>query len=739
MRLQKPRKVYLNVVGLIASWIAAAWAAPGAPPVCKIISGQPGGPAILVNGQTYSPMLLAVNNQFGRDDVLVDEIRLAGAEGVQLISFNLWLDWHQPAEQAAKTVARFCEANPTAYFYVRIWVGPNQAWLDDHPDEQLRAFDGTRPMMASPSSERWRSDAAAQLQRRIDEILRGPYGDRFLGAMPTYLQTGEWFYPDTERYWDYSPANEAAFRAWLKKTYRRAKALRTAWADPNVTFETAKIPSPEEREATVWGPFRDPVAHRPAMDLGRFQSDAMVETIEHFCRTIKKATRNRALTGAFYGYTFELNHNGPRALAQSGHLALAALLNSPYIDLIHAPYAYFERTLGDPGHFHLPIDSVALHHKLAIIEEDSFTHLSAQPDDALIAPGWEQRTSTMDETFALTRRNFGTFMMHRAGFWWFDLLSDGRWNSTEFWKQTGMLRRIAARLRDTPRYEPEIAFVVDETSIDALADNSYPYLLHTLGQWRAELGRIGAPVGYYLQSDLAIIPRTVRLFVMANAYRLPQEHERELRRRLDQGATVVWTFAPGAADRGPGIERIQAVTGMNVVEVEDEFTDTITPVGVDATWAVPSDWKLRFAVSDASARPLAHYGGSATVAAAEVAVGKGFSVYTAVPGIPATMLRQLSARAGAHLYIDTIGKIAVAGDYVFVHTDDAPAATHTLCWPESMGMAVRMVPEGIRENALDDAGCWQDTLPAHTTAIYRMDERKPLQHRLLEELTRQHE
>lgn len=703
------------------------------PPSCDIVSGTPGGPAIAIDGQTFSPMFMTVNNQFGRDEVLLDQIRLAGEAGIDLISFNLGLDWHQSSEDAAKTIAKFCDANPNSFFYIRIWVGPDQQWLLERPDDQLTASDGTQPMMASPSSAAWLDAAAAQLEQRIKEIADGPYGHRFIGAMPTYLQTGEWFYPETNKYWDYSPANERAFREWLKSKYRRNKKLQSAWGDTHVTFDTASLPSSESREATALGPFRDSIAHRAAADLAEFQSDVMVNAIETFCRAIKKATRNRALAGAFYGYTFELNHNGPRALAHSGHLALGKLLESPDIDLIHAPYAYFERALGDPAHFHLPIDSIPLHHKLAIMEEDSYTHLAQEPAGDLIAPGWNHRTTTMDETLALNRRNFGQFMMHRAGFWWFDLLSDGRWNSPEFWEQAGMLRRIAAKLRDEPLFEPQVAFVVDERSVPAMADTTHPYLLESIARWRSELARLGTPVGYYLQSDLPGIPRTVRLLVLANPYRLTRDEESEIRRRIDDGATVVWTFAPGVVtDEGIDIGQIRNLTGMNVVQHDGQGTLRIHATETGEKWQLPDEWSLRFVVDDSSAHPRASYDDSDAVAVAEVAYGKGFSVYTAVPRLPVNLLQRLAARAGVHFYRPNGGMVAATPGYLFIHT--AEESKDTFCWPEPMGMAVRLVPEGTRDFILTDDSCWQDSLPAQTTAIYRLEEDKPLRSNILQHL-----
>jgi hypothetical protein len=707
--------------------------AGAAVPSCAIASGGPGAPAILINHQPHAPIFMCVNNQFGRDEVLVEQIRQAGAVGINLISFNLFLDWHQTSDEAAATLARFCDANPKAYFYLRIWVGPNAAWLKDHPGEQITAFDGRKFPMASPSSRLWREEASRQLARRVEEIVRGPYADRFIGVMPSYLETGEWFYPETNEYWDYSDANQQAFRRWLKAKYRRNKALQRAWQDDAVTFDTAEVPSPQAREAAALGPFRDPVAHAAATDLALFQSDTIVDAIEELCRTVKKKTRGRALTGTFYGYTFEINHNGPRAMAHSGHLAFARLLESPDVDLIHAPYSYLERKLGQPGHFHLPLDSVPLHKKLVVLEEDSFTHLGVKtPEDAL-APGWDQRTTTMTETLALSRRNFANFMTHRAGFWFFDLLSDGRWLSEEFWKQSIVYRRVAAELRNYPLFEPEIAFLVDETSVAAIADTTYPYLLQSLGLWRSELGRIGAPVGYYLQSDLEKLPRSVKLLILANPYHINRQQERHLRRRIEEGATVVWTFAPGIVEAdGLNPSQIGRLTGIEVAHEEGQGPLQLKLLETNELWDLPEDWRLRFHVTDPHARPLAHYVESQTPAVAEVAVKKGFSVYTAVPRLPVGLLQRFAARAGVHLYRPNGGMVGVVGDYLFVHGETG--ASEIFCWPEPMGRAVRLVPAGIVALGVAEGGCWQDGISAGMTSIYRLEKDKFNESRALDYL-----
>ena len=515
---------------------AASW------PLCDV---RPDGPAIIVNGDTHAPLFFIGNNQFGKDGVLLDEVRLAANAGLKLFGFTLKLDWHMSAEDAAATVAKFHAANPDGYFYVRIWLGPSRAWLDENPDECITKSGGSRLGLASPSSELWREAAAAKLRARIEEIIHGPYAAHFLGAGLGYLNTAEWFYPDTNDFMDYSPANLAAFRAWLKGEYRSDKRLRKAWNDPDAALKTAAFPSPEFRDAAAWGPFRDPLEHRPAIDMQRFQSDLMADTIAYFASIVKETTEGRSLAGAFYGYTMELNNNGPRALAHSGHLSLARLLQCSDIDIIQAPYSYFERAVGQPGHLHLPVDSIALHGKLAIIEEDTFTHLSEEPAQGLMAPGWRSRTKDFTETMSVARRNFGNALGRQCGLWFFDLLSDGRWKQKAFWDSAPLLRRMAAEMRSEPPFQPEVAFLASEKAPHLLRATTRPLLFHSLSTWRSELDRIGTPVGYYLQSDLPKLPDSVKVIILPNAFDLTKRECRAIKARQEKGATVIWTYAPG--------------------------------------------------------------------------------------------------------------------------------------------------------------------------------------------------
>ncbi|MBN2308496.1 MAG: beta-galactosidase [Candidatus Hydrogenedentes bacterium] len=698
--------------------VNAARAEPLRCPKCRVRAGEKGAPAIVVDGNLYSPIMFAANNQFNRDEILIDELTLAARAGIPFFVFQVRLDDDWAPEHAAETVHNFCSAHPDGYFYVRIWVGANHQWRQEHPDECIVKADGTRLDWVSPASELWLETAAGMLRKRVREIASGPHGDRFIGVCLNNMQTGEWFYRHTNEFMDYSEVNLQAFRAWLKRRYVNDIGLRAAWGQPDITLDTVQFPSIDERDQAVWGPFRHPVNHLPAIDMQRFQSEVVTDAIAYLAKAVKKETRGRALVGAFYAYTMELNNNGPRALAHSGHLALGKLLQCKYIDLIHAPYSYFERALGQPGHLHLPADSLALHGKLGIFEEDTYTHLAQAPGENLIAPGWNDRTTSMDETLAVTRRNFATFFTHRCGIWVFDLLSDGRWNDREFWDSTALLRRIAAESRDTPVFRPEVALLLDEDAVHLMRANTWPVLRHSMSLWRAELDRLGTPVGYYLQSDLPRLPDSIKVLILANAFQLDADARAAIQEHLDRGGTVVWNYAPDlCGPDGPDPARIAAATG---IDVEPRF-DGLPMAGESALTnesAVidPQSWQPRFVIVDPDAEVLAHYAGTQEACVALKQLDRGVSVYTAMPRVPLDIMRWLCQQAGVHLYRRTPGMTGVVGPYLFVHTDQE--REHEFCWPETCRTVERVVPYR-RTPVKRDASKWIQSLPANSTAIYR--------------------
>ncbi|NUM53254.1 MAG: hypothetical protein HUU46_06395 [Candidatus Hydrogenedentes bacterium] len=709
----------LRLLALVAFAISpAVYAHAESMPVCRVLSGPKGGPGLVINGDVVSPLFFCANNQFGRDDVLLDELKLAADAGLPLFAFNVPLAWDGDTN-IESVLDTFCPAHPTGYFYVRVWIGGSGAWLAAHPDEAIRRPDGTALSWVSPASAVWRADASRLLADCLRRIQESPYANRFVGVHITSQMCGEWFYPDTNEFIDYSNANAVAFRAWLKGKYINDKGLRRAWGDEHASLSGATIPMPEQRDAAAWGPFRDALKHRPAMDYQQYSNELIADCIADFAGVAKKAMKGRGLVGAFYGYTMEVGGIAPRSLAHSGHLALTKLLDCRDIDLIHAPYSYLDRQLGNPAHMHLPLDSVALHGKLVVIEEDSRTHTAKPVPEEALATGNVSLSTNADELLSVNRRNIANALTHRAGMWYFDVLADGRWIDKEFWTTAPLTRRLFAEARTPVLFQPQIAFVADEDSIHTMRATTYPYLMESLSFWRRELDRLGTPVGYYLQSDLPRLPDSIHVLILANAYSISTEERRAIDKFLSKGGTVVWTFAPDVSgENGVDVARIRAATGFNV-----SARDAAGPIHVQSevtqeTWTLEGNWNLKFEISNRDdMHVIARFKDSNAIAVAATPLKGGVSVYAAVPRLPVGVLRWIGANTFVHFCRDTPGMVGLFGPYFVVHTSDA--RRHTFALPDKVRAVERLVPFQSIPCATD-TNTWQDDLPANTTAIYRI-------------------
>lgn len=664
--------------------LARAHAAPVLPAVS--VQVEPGtAPALRVDGTVLAPYMFAANNQYGRDDTLQAEIAQAEAAGYPIYTINLPAPLPKDPGAVVEAVQKFTTAHPRAYVLARAWLGADDAWRTAHPEELLRDDQGATIGYVSPASEAWRAEVGQRLGDALQAIGRSDCAPRFLGVMLTYLNTGEWFYPETDRYWDYSAPSKAAFRSWLTRRYKEDAALRVAWGEEAVTLATAEIPTPAQREAVAWGPFRASAAGR---DYARFTAEFMAETITHFAAIAKPASDRLMLVGTFYGYSFELNHNGPRALQHSGHLALARVLANPDIDFVAAPYSYLERGMGEPGHLHFPVESIALHRKLAMIEDDTFTDRSILPKGAA-EPGNNARAKTPEETILLARRNFGNALAHGAGLWWFDIYSEGRWGAESFWKSTTVLRDAADSVSRVTAEAPPVAVIVDEEAIAALRDTGNPPLEQALGFARAEFDRLGTPVGYYLQSDLEQIPSATRVFYFATPFDLSAEVRAEIAKRIARGATVVfgWMLQQGGtAAFAP--ERIEHLAGFGASLAPADTPRRIVDAGGDAL-DIPEGIPL-LAIQAKADEALARFGDSGRVACAMRAMGAGHIVLGGAPRLCGGTWRRICAESGVPLLTDRPAGVAVAGNFIFVTPSPNPEGTCRIVPPPGRRFVQRL-------------------------------------------------
>ena len=342
--------------------------------------------------------------------------------------------------------------------------------------------------------------------------------------------TGEWVKGDSSM-WDYcadySQPMLRHFRAWLRQTYQDdSAALQTAWADREVSFDNAVVPSATAQLTTTHRTFRDPRKEQNVIDYYRCLAELCGDLVIDFNHTVKDATQGKVLAGAFFGYLMELAWNAgffsegadtPYSTTQrSGHLGLAKVLRSPDVDFIVSPYSYGFRGMGGYGCAMPPAESLRLHNKLYIFEEDSRTYLG-KPDVGF------GRASTLSDSIAILKRNFAEVMTRGMGIWWLghsshiDPVQEPAFSP--LLKQFQDLGTLGLNLDRTPN--AEIAVLLDDESFyyESLNNDLDIPLIFQQRLWG--LPRLGAPSDTYLLQDFieGRLP-PYKLYIFLNAFRL---------------------------------------------------------------------------------------------------------------------------------------------------------------------------------------------------------------------------
>lgn len=607
------------------------------------------GPVLQVNGVPTAPTIFFVN--FDTDPALrplqLDEMRTAGKHGVRIVSFPLTLPW--PEDGAVRDFAfvdsrveEVLKANPDALLLPRTGVTwPPQWWVEGHQDDVALHNDGTRGI-ASVHSRLWRRTAFDNLKAMVEHIER-KFGDHVIGYHPCGQETGEWFY---EKSWQgvvsgLEPPARVAFKDYVRRRYGSDEKLQAAWHDPDITLDCVEVPSVRDQTRCLAGAFRDPAAERGIIDYFEFRNEEMADTVELMCRAVKEAAPNK-LAVTFYGYIFEVACI-PRGLQASGHLALGRLLQSPYVDVICSPGSYSDRGPGGGGYFMAPVDSVQLHGKLWLMEDDTRTHLGGADTGYGL-----YRMKDARETRGVLERNFAHVLTHGAAVWWMDLFGVGWFSGDEIWSDLSQLQQVYTQgLRSPEKYHPEIALIVDERS-SLYAAPSPGVLAPLLNGSREQWYRVGAPLGIYLLSDLVAgkVP-PAKLYVFLNAFTLDDRQIQALRTHaFRRGSTVLWMHAPGIVNGDTlSPDRISSLTGIRVK------TDAAS-----------------FVVDDRLARPTAYrLGDDGIVEVASKKMEGWTSVYSAALQIPTDVLRAIARQAGVHIYSDQNDVVMAGNGFVALH------------------------------------------------------------------------
>jgi hypothetical protein len=690
-----------------------------------------GVPTLWINGVPDSGMCFMTYNQ--REPKYFADF---GRAGVNLATFSATSDysyyslapptWLAPGVfdygRFDERIGAILEANPQAWIFPRIYLAAPPWWAEKNPDEMAaeadhwstdEARDRGKPF-ASPASKKWRADTAEALRRFIEHVRAAPYADRVIGYHIASLHTEEWFWHgfwlNPPSYWGYDRPSREAFREFLRRRYPDVAALRAAWNDPRVDFDSADVPSKQQRATADLGFFRDPAKSRPVIDFYRFYNELVVETIEYFARVVKGTAGRDKLCGAFYGYMFELAGS-----PESGHMALERLLRSPDVDFLCAPSCYNFRELGTGTSVFMSLtESIRHHGKLWFDENDYRTH--RVKDHAYRMP-----TSSLAESLAIQRRELAYVISQGAAMWWFDM-SGGWYDEPPFMAEIARFNHVAQRSIDFDRSSAaEIAVVLDEESMDYRQSRGR-LAEQLIDAQRLSLQRIGAPYDGVLLNDLATL-RPYKLYIFLNTIRVtPQQRaviDRVVRRA---GRTALWVYGPGFVGEKLTEEGISSLVGMKIGRIDEaqpvrvqvaQTSDVVTrDRPVEAKWGDSHKIQPVFFCDDPAATPLGTIEGLGKTGLAVRRFGDWTSVWAAAPNLPAWLLRSIARSAGVHVFSAADDALYANRSFLAIHTNAAGPRRLQFAAPTSLYEVLdgRQVARDATEVTVD--------LPAQHTALY---------------------
>ena len=681
-----------------------------------------GKPALFVNG-TQKSMILAAPYRPGPRD-----FNTFRAGGIEIFNFYVRFPWTGPGEwdfsAADRKLDEYKSIDSNALFLPRILLTPGDWFGKMYPDEITRRDDGSPAgMFGNATHPSFASETYRGLSRKLMTAfithLEEKYGDRIIGYQVGNGFGGEWLpfnsfwetrgdepHPTKFGVEDYSKASIQAFRKWLRSKYGNdVQALRKAWGQAAVTFESAEAPGEAARYSTSRGIFFDPAASSQVPDFLMYFNDSVADVLLENARWVKEITKGAKIVGSFYGAIWL---NFPNLSSnKAGQLALTRVLGSKDIDFLCSPYTYDNKYVGGPHNAQSLPEAANLHGKLYFSETDTETHLTKRQ--------WRWGNSlrnpeTWEETKGLLIRDFGYAFTKGIGLWWTDLFG-GTFDDRRITDLLAQLKRIdVENLKADKSSNAEVAVILDEPSFTFCGDGEPIFNAWLTAQKQWELAFMGMPWEPHLLSDMDNPGlKDFKVYIFLNTIKVSPRQRQAIQARLRRNrATAVWVYATGYIDSRCDVANMSALTGIKLAEDPSagELHVEITNRGHAITKALraglaygtdervkeivryydhqvylkdPRDPGLnrdlpgfrvspRFYADDPEAGVLGMMGGGINRPGLVVKQVNGFrSIFSGAPILPSSLLRGIAREAGVHIYSDADDVVTANRNFLCIY------------------------------------------------------------------------
>ena len=721
-----------------------------------------GGMAIEHGGKIYPPMGATIANTrvealIKEDRVLVepDYLRNLGESGIKVFFVICETDWMGKGcfEDMDKEIRTLLESVPDALIILRIGIHPSHQWVEEHMEECIKYSDGSYPKTGRAEgsfmgdykgcytlySEKWAQEAGNQLKKTYLRLKEMPYFDRIGGFFMAAGLTSEWIQPGDHAipaeglYGDFSESMKREFSLYLREKYHTEENLRKAWRNENASFDDPEIPDLDKRyyaydarngpygvdyavkhrNSSGGGKLGDDFYKNPyhigsflnvdiAMDVFDFfqaRAAGTTRSMKHL-GSVVKGLSDDLLVGAFFGY-----YGATHFYNITNITSLYELLESDEVDVFSAPPVYQNRQKGGFEGQRCMLDSMRIHNKMFIVEDDTRTHAEV--------PEYCQELDifSAEDTLNILKRNFGRNICDDQHGWWFDQhAGGGRYKFQEvydlFRKQTEIAHKAYSLDRNK---EHEIAFIYDEESTLMVSPKTSHDTIEYMRNY--EVARIGAGVDMYYHNDMANPDMPdYKLYVFFNTYSLTDEERKQIKKKLSKNhATALFMYAGGAINPDKDVrlsaDNMSDLLGISM-EMDTEVRipsfavtgDHMATAGMDKGRSYGnldrhlrqsivhySDWALGnnersylcpcFYSNDKDAEVLATFRetGKPALVLKEL---KDYNVlHCGTKVVRAEVIRSIAKYAGCHIYMDSDDVLFQNKNYVVVHASSTGKKT----------------------------------------------------------------
>lgn len=632
-------------------------------------------PTYLIDGQRYPVVMVAVNPQANYTDSLehlraqVDLAIEQGFKVIELVLPNHSLSMIQKLESIFRSkdvyiLLRFDLWSVDSKNILPVTVkkqvfDKNQnKWVTETAYAHKDAYAVTREGIwqkipyYSPLSRDWLIAQKNTVTRILKDLQSTKFSSKIMGFKLAYMEGGEWFespyaklsnnqftqsnsmneqpwtHPELFYLGDYSQSEQSLYTEWLKSNNHPLFIMPSYVQRITPKFKGAFLSSAASTEEQNVLLFR------------QFQSERLLWVQQELAKHLKQQTQGRALVAFNNAYLYSLAHS-----AGSTHAAVEKLFNSKDIDIIAAPYNYsYTRRIGEAFIPHGPSSSARVHNKLWLHEDDSRPYWHNDP--------W-RTTQNHNEDISILLRNTATSLFHGNGLYYLDLENLGWFGNsakieeaTKTWNQIRYAYRDLSAVSKEQIVNPEVAVFVDEKSYYYLSEfgingqSNYAFTSDLMIRKLEAIAKIGAPVRYYLTSDLSNCEtfKTYKFFIFLNQFEIKSKDLSAINTCLkNQNRMLYFQHATGlyGDDRKPSTNKMAQL--------------------IERPVTLSSSDSLQFNVS------------------AKLIVKPNYQIYYEPNPAEATvfLFRDLASRAGVHLWSGPGSVIDGFGDKLMIHSNES--------------------------------------------------------------------